>query len=475
MGLIITDGNTQVNFTYNPVTPTFELALGTWAPGIATMRHATLGGSAPYNIVNEQITLHIHGATAEEVGENLNALALLLDQAERWASGEAVDPVLIHYNPYGSASLTGTARKAPVYGRQLSSNNPGLVVRPSASVELEQGILAAVQMSIDRGGLWVTDEDPYTWAGTGVCPPDVFSQTLADWKIPSPMSIKIGPFYYPNSLYITKGFLMVASAAQRIAPLEAYHLAVGESSFTNENDASKNPYGSQILRYTAQNTGAEEQSGLYIITSLFSQSAKRVDIFATVRNNSLSHAFTVRLVARSYGAIISTRGTVIDTSDQDPRPVFLGSIVTANGIQTIQLSVKPDQPDSTETQSLDIDCIVLLARDDDTSRVLAVVNDVLLSSLGTGTAVWLTESDRYTVGGAPLFAAATENESDFILADYRGDSFLLHKGTELEVCWLATGDPLGGASGKWRPTNYLGVTPALQLWVRRRLGYITPF
>lgn len=85
-----------------------------WAPAIPELNRSMLGGRGRYETVVEERVIDVCGASVGECLANLETLALLMEQAERWSNEEeGVNPVLLSY----AANAGDTTMQAAILGR----------------------------------------------------------------------------------------------------------------------------------------------------------------------------------------------------------------------------------------------------------------------------------------------------------------------------------------------------------------------
>lgn len=82
----------------------YRIAAPGWQPNTATLNE-----NGTYDLVEERIAITVIGATPQAVYENLRAITNLLEQAQRFANGEQVYPIVLDYVPYGGMRVL-TAR-----------------------------------------------------------------------------------------------------------------------------------------------------------------------------------------------------------------------------------------------------------------------------------------------------------------------------------------------------------------------------
>lgn len=413
--ITIADGTTTLTLTDGR---NYALVDAGWAPNVASLRQSTIGGSGPYNDVEEQLTLNVLGETGVEVLFNLAELSRMLDQAERWSRGEPVSAVKLTYQPQGSV-LTA-ALSCVILGRagQMAVSTPA-----SFNDLLMCYEIANVQLSFRRRGLWLEAVEALSATGA-VTNPGVATATFASSAaVASPAKAIIT---FPSDASVTQYVLLWANHASRIAIVEAEGMAGYQ--FTEETDTAKIARGGKVLRYTPTDL-LSTSAGWVALTTL--TTCRRMAIFAAVRNNSGSATWNVRarLTSGTSNPTYYGPDVLIDASSTSPRIVFLGLITMPT--YPSYINVYAQASTITGPPTLDIDYFVAL---DITDEMAGAISASLSGSGSSGTII--------TVDAQPLTSPApkiTKTVSAGVAEmSYLGDAFMAVNGTYLALAYLAT-------------------------------------
>lgn len=149
MVLRLTDGTATLTLTDNV---SYAIRDMEWRPKVARRLQSQMGGAGLYANVIEEIPLHVRGATGATALANLAAVANMLDQAERWARGEMVAPIILEYLPANSAATD--------YYKAVVVGAPGdtfwdLSPRMNSDQNHE---LDGITLYLERRGLWLRQE-----------------------------------------------------------------------------------------------------------------------------------------------------------------------------------------------------------------------------------------------------------------------------------------------------------------------------
>lgn len=410
-----------------------------WSPAVSRKRRPLIGGRSRYEEVGESITVDIMGSTGAVMLANKAKLATALLQAQRFADGEGVDPVLIECQPQGSAQaapltavITGAGGDATL---GLPSNFNDYLMIPE---------LNGVRIPFTRRGAWL-DGGETPGASSSAASPNVLSVTFASvTNNPSPVKLSLSGFTNSQP-EITNGLVLATNSVDKLAILEAEDFGSGGTP-----TAEAGARGGNILRI--DNTLSSSFTISYVLSGTEASNLNRCHIWAVLRNNSLSTTWNLLPLFAGMGESSYGLNILVDVSSQDPRTVYLGELVMNNPVTTLLVDILAS--DSGSGQTLDLD-FFLLMRSDEQGHVLAI-NSAYLGYGGTEKLV----IDHRLIESWPL--AYTEAGSDTSNASYEGNPVIELTGDTVACLFHAT-----------RGTNWLhGST--LGLTATRRKAYLTP-
>ncbi len=417
-----------------------------WDPGVTAFNDSPLGPR--YIDVVERFSLNVRGADAAAAMANMQTLAQLLIQAERWRNGVVVNPVIMKFAPQGSTIVsTASPYQALVLGRARGDGSALTLGERFPDVGMLREALGS-KIALLRQGAWIgADETPA--ASSSAANPTVHNVTLTSNLNASPLTISLGGF--SNNAAFPSSFLLVGSGIS-IAEAEAATAA----GFTSVADAANNARGGSVLRYTPASTS-------FAATGVIStQSWQRIAIYAAIRNNSASATFQIYATG-TYGAtVVQTPITPIDTSTTQPRIVYLGTLYAPpSAFQDIRLNVAASTTSGPPT--LDIDYVALLKLDDEFGYALAL--DPLSFSFAGAHSIVVDH--RLLTQLTPDVRSSAAVGGQFYRFTYHGPARMYFAGTTVQATWLAT----NGTS--WRYTQS-GSVVNTNLTVIRSNAYVTP-
>jgi len=467
--LVMTDGTLTATFadglggltSYAPVR-------GTWAVAITTRRRAALG-RGPWNEVIEEWELNIRGADAATALSNLETLVRLLDNADRfWRLGENVSPVLLKYTPQGSTLFTtANPSQALVIGRapgdETNLTLPAIFNDVGMYYEIR-----GVRLRFLRTGQWL-NPTAETASSSVAAIPTVQSATLASTlTISSPTKLTYDftvagvPTYIDSS---SPSFVLTANSTSRLQIYEG-EAASFAAPWATQADAAARARGGSVIRYSP---GALSATLFWAFAS-FDANARRVAVWAAVRNNSTTTVFTLRPALWSSAGIPQSIGplTTIDASIQTPRIVFLGIMSAQQAVYGLEF----DATASAASGTLDIDYLVVHAVDDETSTTVALYSQVAtvyaVPVLTPGYTPAVLDP-RALSAPTPLATAGT---SPIVVSPYNGDAYIMTKGATVAAVWLGVANPAVSGSF-WRPST-VGSVGSAAITVARSNGYLSP-
>lgn len=365
---------------------------GGWAPRVAQISRATLGGGGPYTDVEEEIATDLFSLNRTELGllARLQGVQALLLQAERWAEGEfGVRPVRLRYRPDASGlpSVLSAMVLGPSGGVGLPNNlNDYAMVR-----EVEGATIA-----LRRRGPWYAD---LTTAPTSAAAanPGLMSATFAEGAVPypSPVELTLGPI--PTKTPIgdattvppLAGTLLVSDLADALQLVEArLRSNVEDPGFAAIADGGSLPPTAQVMRFTA--TAAGQVAGLeyvlpchddivtvYLAVRNTDQLDASVQVFVGTVDGFSSSAVAGDLVAIPAGG----GGPQILTLPPVPTPITVAG-------QTVRLRLEVTA--SAPGQRIDLAYFVVTP----VRRVAAIAHDPLDVAGGAGTTLALRFDPR---------------------------------------------------------------------------------
>jgi hypothetical protein len=446
--LKITDGTTIADLTDQT---NYQLVDGGWAPSVAPLRKSTLGGSGPYEDVIEEIVVNVHGATAAACLANLAKLSQLLDQAERWSRGETVSAVRLQCQPWGS-SLSASL-ECVILGRRDLQPLMGLPVTFNDKLEIQIFEVPSVRLRFVRRGQWLeAAESVGPSANTDIATVQTATFTSAA-PILSPVTVSLAGLV--TSAYFG-GFVLLAKSATQIVVVEGESF-VTSAGFTVVNDSAHLARGNSVMRYTPTGT---ETASMGAATVGLPSTMRRAAIFGALRNNSsagVTWQVTVGIgIGGSYG---STPTQLIDASSDIPRLIYFGSVAFPVPVNDLRIQVAASSISGSPT--LDFDYFVIMAIDDDSSRIISILEQAAYID-------GLLIDPRALTDQSAL--ATTKNGTMAINPGYRGDPFALTVGSTVSVAVLA----VDTASELWRFSDGFSNVYKTALTVTRRLAYLTP-
>jgi hypothetical protein len=437
-----------------------------WAPAIAGLRSETLGGRGPYSDVVEEFDLNITGATASAALANLDTLNRLLDQAERWYRNEKVTAVLLKYAPQGSTiSSTATPLQCAILGRAPGDTSRSPVMLPPNANDVGMTkVIFNVRVRLWRHGEWLWSSEARTSSSVNVG--DVATVTFATTSTPyaAPALLNVAGFTAGGGA-LSNAVLLV-SPSGGLARVEAESMATAP--FTSVADAA-NKASANVLRYTPASAGVFSQT--FGTTGVFPTTGYLLAVYATVRNNSATATFTIRLVNDVTGEVL-TRDTVIDASSLTPRVVFLGVLINPPGTAAgarFGVAIEASVSSVSGSPTLDVDVLYGVRLDSELGRVIEIIS-TSPPSFSSGSKQLFLDPQRLT---EPQPAVYQELDPSFQIGgplSYRGDALLQVKDA-CNVALLAVG---GSAAARWRYTDPSNNVETLTFTVTRPVAYLTP-
>lgn len=357
--LEITDGTTSVKLMDSSATTAvliaamkYRLSYDTWAPKVAQRNKGPFG--LPYLPVMEELTIDIHGSTADEALSKLQTLNTLLDQGERWFNNEIVNPVFVRYQPKGSAK--STYMQDIIIGRGFGDETD-LVGLPTnfelvGSTYWIKGIRVRFWR---RNGVWLCESETLT--NTAV---DVTSNALlTTWSdfatVLSPVNLEIYPTNVNAASTIANGFILTTHNDFNFGFIEG---AQGITAYSlggpvSTNDAGQFPSNGKVGRVTAATTQVDATINP-VLTAV--ENCEYCAVYANVRNNDATDDVYLQVGVNTTKSILLQEVRISASASPTPAWVFLGMFPT-RGRRPNQISI--GYRTLSGTASFDFDQVVL--------------------------------------------------------------------------------------------------------------------
>lgn len=460
--LVLTDGTTTITIANGTAATNYRLPPNGWIPAIAGLRDSALGGRGPYSEVVEEMTLDITGASAAAAYTNLDTLARLLDQAQRWYKGENVSAVLIKYAPVGSAvSSDSTPLQAAILGRAEGDGTIGIGLSPKWHQAGLTYVISGVRVRFVRRGQWLLSTDTAASSATD-------NGTLADitmagsLNIPGPTKITLTNFGYGNSGSSQFGpaFIALASASDDIVTRNVESMTA--TGYTSVSGAARNAKNTNVLRYTPPDT-VENPSGT--MSGGLATTARLVAVFANIENNSNTTSFIVRL-GLQHGDFAYTPKVYIApySGSAKPRWEFLGLVAVGGESGNIKFLIQA----SAASGTLDIDTAVLVNMTRQDTAIIAIRQETgsLISNAGESLII---DHQLLTKPTPIVYVLSSSNFARV----YTGDPVIHTTGSHVYALLMGTGKD--AASGEFFRQSDSGGTVLQNTWTAvRYTPYLSP-
>lgn len=337
--------------------------VGQWSPAVAVRRAGELGGRGPYEDVDEAMTISIAGASAQS---HLASLRGLLEQAARWARGEPVGVVKLHYKPTASSEeLTAVVMGGSV---ELPEN----YVNTGA-----QQMIDPVVVRFRRAALWLGGTSNGTDATT-TNPETAVISGFTSRNVPAPIKVDVDLSLYQatvwNSFLLISSGIDAATAGKRVVVISNPSSFAPGGGFSTPADMDNKARGNTVLRLTPAYAESYHTSEAVPVASATDQYARRWGVFINYRNNSGAVSFRVKanLYNSTYPSQITpTAEMVIPAGASKPRWAFVGAASLPDSLERVELVVWASATGGT----LDIDDVVLMALDFPESDVAIAIHD----------------------------------------------------------------------------------------------------
>lgn len=446
--LKITDGTTTIDF----VSSTSGYSVTQWNPSVAKRRDDLLGGRGPYEDTVEQMEITIHAADAMT---KLKTLQGLLEQSQRWARGEPVSAVLLHYKP----ESTSTEYKTTILGADRGD-----------MVELPRNFLMtptidyidAIRLRFRRLGLWLGESVTAT-SSAAEHPTSLTINMTTSAPFESPVVLKLASAARSDKGVIPSYILMASGtdtteAGKRLVVLEA-ELLNAASGYSTSADTTNKARGGVVLRYTPSVTTFQDSATLSVYSSS-DNNARRWGAFLNYRNNSTTTGYQVKLRMDNVYTPVLT----IAEGTSNPTWAYLGSTTRAIPLQTLELYVKA----SVAAGTIDFDSIVLLAMDSETNaRAIAPVQNEFVTTIVSPQQPAYIDHQLLSKPSAKVWV-----DIGFGMAQgFKGDATLMMRGAGIAAAWLGAGET---TSTYWRVTDTAGTVISSAFTATRLEGRLTP-
>lgn len=339
-------------------------AVGSFAPSVAPLRAATLGGQSEYDEAVDTFTVYALGATAARAVANAETLAGVLDQAARWARGDDVLAIAIAVRVQ---QATAGTLQALCLG-PAEPDTPPFTIDPQHNVlDTYPGTWSqAVEVAVRRRGLWygeaISTAGPVTFvANSGVV--TAFA-TASPARTPIASLLRLSTTTsVPAGDTLPESVLIVSGEPTAIVADTWGSDAAPPTGFTQVNDAANLPVqGTFVLRFTPATANPATTDLYTLITPTGGGTDSVIALYATARTNTVNAAISFLLTPRvtlGNGATYTARPVEVPASSTSPRIIPLGIIpvpfLRTNTAFTVSLTV---QAVGGTTVTLDLDSLV---------------------------------------------------------------------------------------------------------------------
>lgn len=353
--LEITDGTTTLDLVDGT---NYALRDQSWSPVVANEKLSRAGGSMFEDVDENPIVIDILGSTGEVVLNNLHNLRALLNQAERWRRGEAVDPVVLNVLAQGS-TLTAD-QQAVILGQQTGSR-PLITLPPNFMDYLHTNIIEGAEINFRRRGEWLAATETETSSGStnpAVLTASTFTRTA---DIACPMDIVISGFIAD---FRQKMVLPMTNAANKLALVMAptHSITVpGSGTFNTGTDSGYLVAGTNVRKLVPNSLG-EYTAGTNITMN---SDIRTIAGYIVCRNLSNDVSYLVRVKYYGTGSTeVETRKRVIPAGvTTDPIILALGPATIGASITAFDLIFEPSST-GTSTDALHLNYTAFVGIDD---------------------------------------------------------------------------------------------------------------
>lgn len=463
--LVLTDGTTTITIADGAGGLTnYRLAYGSWSPAVAGLRSNQLAGRGPYDDVEENLTLNIYGTSAANAYANLQTLARLLYQAERWMRGESVTAVLMKYSPAGgTVSSVVNPLQATVLGH-LPGGQSGLLQLTTDFNDLtSEYVIRNIQVRFLRLGLLLHTSASAASSATNNA--DIATVNMGGFlNLASPTKIEISNIISNPSLSPALLILSGSGLSDEIGVADAEDGASG-APWTSVNDAGASARNTNVLRYTPTGTTESVSGGVTpgvsggLINSF-------VAVFMNARNNSATTSFRIRARLQESPSTpgITVYGPTIVIPPYSgaaaPRWYFAGLIAAPFISPKVALAATA----SAASGTIDFDSIVVVNMSSPYNYVVQF-QDPLADSLNVP---YILDHRLLTQPSPNMLRSIASGPP----VAFNGDAIVMTRGQYLYGLLLLSGSN-SSTLNKWRQES--GGTIRQNTWtLTRTTGYLTP-
>lgn len=336
--IVITNGITAIDLQDGA---NYSLVAGGWSPKIAKLRTVQLGNQSPYEDVVEELTIDVFDSSPSVTLARIETVFQLINQARQWSLGDDVSPVEIRVDPQGNTF--GPWRALILDGEIVMPNN--------WADKLVTGSVDNVIVRLKRRGIWLRDQ--YTSNSVGGSAATKRTPVIGS-SVPSysPASVIVtGARWEDATLYTVwkPGYWVLSQTSNNIAILNA-------ETYVNGTNAAVVSNGFAVNGQIARLTGA---ASIYVPVSGFNTSAKRVAVFASIRNVNALHQMEFRKAFNSTSVAFDRHYFYPDNDLLVPykdNVTFVGVFDWTPGISHLYLGMPPSF--GGETLDIDYFCLV---------------------------------------------------------------------------------------------------------------------
>lgn len=344
------------------------------------------------------------------------------------------------------------------------------------SVRIEIGMTAAggnvkfdaVKIEL---GTTATDYHPkesevMTAVATAAANPSIIEASFAVSGIPSdvasPIKVELGGFGV-KTLSINESFLVLVSDDDDTRFRKATMSSMTATGYTDVADTAANADAGTVLRYTPTVTTFVESGAVPIGGLPFD--FHRLAFLATIRNNDTTKTYRVKIRARPYAGstyYVETEETIIDVSDTNPHPYYLGMVDGFDSYEDIKLVIAASATGST----LDIDTLLIVPLYDEGVHILKI--DPFETDSGAYVTDIVIDTAALTKPEPKAYAALST--ADELPIGVAGDDYVTMHGLSVKACWLACDGT------NWVHMDTQGTPAVIQntLDITRQLAFLTP-
>lgn len=461
--LELTDGTTSLELTDG-----ISYALVSYAPTAPPLRESLLGGSGPYDAVQDTITVHAMGTTAALAYAAADDLQTLLNQAFQWWQGERVAAVTV------KAKAQDTLNNDPVVAlvRGRLPGAPAGVTLPAMWHEYYgKYVIQNITITFVRGPLWQGVSQ--SAVSNVIAMPGIMTATFgsaAAHQTPTVATLT-GPLNR-DILCLQLGYLLLAPP-DRIVVIEGESMTkTGTGTATVTADAAAHASAGSVMRLSGAPALVQLKAAL---TAGFRTNAYQVAVYAVVRVNGTPtqmitmHAIMFRNSAQVIGPTVPIIDDYLGVANV-PQPVFLGII--DGSLAFTDVMVITEWLDAGVT--IDIDYIVCHALNNapDARAIATVINPAAytpFSAAATTSPITVTYDPQALTRPEALVTGSEATTGTDEPWPVSGDAYLVSQDDVMTSLWLATHGTF------WRPWDATaGAAIAFRLSLARRAPLLVP-